>query len=175
MGSQLDTVDFLGAAFLQAMRERGWAGTRLSVAVGRNRQYIKQAASNSRVNYKTLLEMCKVLDVDPDQFIGHEDCDPVEIPTGPIRLSNEGTVTLFTAIVTRAREDYILAYRDKLCGKHGAKTRDGHVTLWVDTIERELTAEWFRHHLIGAVTTNAKAVETMIGLWRKEAERSLAR
>ena len=175
MGNVLDIVDLKSNLFAEAVYEHGWACTRISEAVGRNKQYLRQAMANSRINYQTLLEMCKVLDVDPEQFIGLEDCTPLEIPTGPIRLSNEGTVTLFTAIVTRAKEDYILAYRDKLCGKHGAKTRDGHVTLWVDTIERELTAEWFRHHLIGAVTTNARAVETMIGLWRKEAERSLAR
>ena len=170
MGSKLDTVEFKGNAFLAAMRERGWAGTRLSVAVGRNKQYVKQATANCRINYETLLAMCKVLGVDPDDYIGRETYDPIDVPTGPIKLDHEGTVVLLQAIISRAKEDYILAYRDQLAGKK--KVRDGHVALGVDTIEWELGSEWFREHLIGAVTTNTKAVDTMVRNWRREAKRT---
>ena len=167
MGSKLDTIYFKSNKFVEAVYEHGWACTKLSEAVGRNRQYLRQAMSNRRINYETLLDMCKILGVDPDQFTGREDYIPIQLSNDPIKLDTEGTVVLFQAIVTRAKEDYILAYRDLLSGKH--KIRDGHMSLMVSTIEWELQSEWFKNHLIGAITTNTNAVEKMLMAWRREA------
>lgn len=166
-------IDFKGKEFGKAVYERGWTYSRLSVVCGKNKQYLRQAMANGRINSAVFCQMCDVIGVDPDQFTGHEDYVPLKIPDGPIRLDTEGVVALFTAIVTRAKEDYILAYRDHLTGK--CKVRDGHMTLRLATIEYELGAEWFKDHLIGAVTTNARAVDTMIRQWRREAERGIAR
>ena len=165
----MNTVDLKSTAFATAVHEHGWARTKLSVAAGRNSQYLRQAIANRRINYQTLLEMCEILHVDPNDFIGREDYIPLEVSTEPIVLDTEGTVALFTAIVTRAKEDYILAYLDKLSGK--CKRRDGHVSLGLETIEWELGSEWFKDHLVGAVTTNKKAVDTMVSNLRREAKR----
>ena len=128
---------------------------------------MRQAVANGRVNADVFARMCETIGVDPDQFTGREDYIPIQLSNDPIKLDTEGTVVLFQAIVTRAKEDYILAYRDLLSGKH--KIRDGHMSLMVSTIEWELQSEWFKNHLIGAITTNQNAVEKMLMAWRREA------
>lgn len=160
-------IDFKATEFGKAVYDHGWTYSRLSVVCGRNKQYLRQAMANGRINADVFTRMCETIGVDPDQFTGREDYIPIQLSNDPIKLDTEGTVVLFQAIVTRAKEDYILAYRDLLSGKH--KIRDGHMSLMVSTIEWELQSEWFKNHLIGAITTNQNAVEKMLMAWRREA------
>ena len=172
MGSTV-TVSFDGALFEQAVKGSGWT---LIDVIKQNRlphsdNYLAQAIKAGRINLGALNSICGIIGHNPTEFADMSQIRKIDMPC-EIRLSRMSVVALFTAIIDRTKEDYIVACRHEMKGLGPKKPHSGK-KMTTQSIENEMRADWFANHLVGYLTDPTPAIDQMINSWQQEAANSL--
>lgn len=187
------TVRICSRELSEAIKAKGYSLERLTRDHGLpcGKSYLSKALVKGKINPDILQLICIVLGKNPSDFLYRSQerhtkyrkmpgnyhkprIDP-EIGYGangkPYRiLTDQETEVLVGAIIIRAKEDFMLAYRTERDGGKYYKPEGTGAMMTTRSIEEELNGEWFKEHIVGALTENKQAVDMMLDLWRKEAE-----